>query len=156
MKNKPEPESCEPMDCPYYLVSRVNLSITSALKKSFKAAGLGHVKPSYLGVLWCLWIQDGTKTNELGRCAGLEPSSMTGMLDRMERDGLVIREADPKDRRAQNVLLTQEGQRVKETAVRLMNETLELLFAGFSEKEIETTKGFLRRVLINVHEEPTT
>src|SRR3954468_18005583 len=36
----------------------------------------------------------------LARRAGLHPATMTGVLDRLERDGWIVRERDPSDRRA--------------------------------------------------------
>ena len=97
-----------PPDCPYYLISRATLAVTSHLKKGFANEGIGTIKPAYLGVLLSLWDEDGLKANELGKRAGLEPSTMTGLLDRMERDGLVKREPDPNDRRAHRIHLTQD------------------------------------------------
>ena len=76
-----------PPDCPYYLISRSMLAVTSLLKKGFANEGINTIKPAYLSVLLSLWNEDGLKGNELGRRAGLEPSTMTGLLDRMERDG---------------------------------------------------------------------
>ncbi len=148
-----ELETCEPMDCPYYLVSRVGLGISSTLKAKLKEAGIGQIKPAYLGVLWCLWIEDGIKTRVLGKCAGLEPSSMTGVLDRMERDGLIRREADPEDRRAQLVFVTDEADQMKEAVARVMDETTAIMFTGFSDNTIAQAKGYLRRMLINLQGE---
>ena len=85
-------------ECPYYLISRVSLVVTSALKKGFANAGVEQVRPAYLCALMSLWQEDGLKVIELGKKAGLEPSTMTGLLDRMERDGLVSRTTDPRDR----------------------------------------------------------
>jgi len=96
----------EVTDCPYYLVSRATLVITNVLRRELQAAGIEQVKPAYLGVLMSLWVDDSLKVVELGRRAGLEPSTMTGLLDRMERDGLVARTADPADRRAHRTRLT--------------------------------------------------
>ena len=96
-------------DCPYYLISRATLVVTAALRRGMAEAGVGHVRPAYVGVLMSLWRDDGLKVGELGRRAGLEPSTMTGLLDRMERDGLLERGPDPTDRRALRILLTQKG-----------------------------------------------
>jgi DNA-binding MarR family transcriptional regulator len=49
---------------------------------------------------------------ELARHLGLDKSSMTGLVDRAERRGLVRRAADPHDGRAVQVSLTEEGQRL--------------------------------------------
>ena len=109
-------------DCPYYLVTRVALQVTSALKKGLITAGVQKVRPAYLGVLMSLWQADGLKGVALGRKAGLEPSTMTGLLDRMERDGLVARNVDPHDRRAQQIRLTPYGRDVKEPVQAVVEE----------------------------------
>lgn len=41
-----------------------------------------------------------------------DASNMTGIVDRLEKRGLVRREASPSDRRVKNVVLTDEGERV--------------------------------------------
>jgi DNA-binding MarR family transcriptional regulator len=51
---------------------------------------------------------------DLGATLGLEKSSLTGLVDRAVRRGLVRRAPDPDDRRAVHVLLTEEGREVAE------------------------------------------
>lgn len=142
-----------PMDCPYYLISRVTLFVTSALKKGFADAGVTAVKPSYLGVLMTLWREDGLKVVDLGRKSGLEPSSMTGLLDRMERDTLLYREADPSDRRAQRIYLTATGRKTRVPVLVVVDKVLEKVFNGIDKKERHETKNILQRVLTNAQEE---
>jgi DNA-binding MarR family transcriptional regulator len=70
--------------------------------------GLSIVQLRLLGVL-----RDRTPGMlELARHLGLDKSSMTGLVDRAERRGLVRRAADPHDGRAVQVSLTSEGQRL--------------------------------------------
>lgn len=153
MAEKTDEQLLDPRDCPYYLVTRVGLVMTAAFKKCFLAAGVGHVKPAYLGVLWCLWREEGAKMIDLARCAGLEPSTLTGLLDRMERDGYVKREADPNDRRVYQIFLTEEGKKIRDIVLRMVDETLALLFAGIEEKELDQFKTVLLRVLANARGE---
>ena len=141
-----------PIDCPYYLISRVTLFVTCALKKGFTDAGVTTVKPAYLGVLLTLWREDGLKVIDLGRKSGLEPSTMTGLLDRMERDTLLYREADPSDRRAQRIYLTATGREVKTPVLQAVDAVLAWVFKGIDEKEIRNTKDTLQRVLTNAQE----
>jgi DNA-binding MarR family transcriptional regulator len=141
-----------PTDCPYYLISRVTLFVTSTLKRGFTDAGLTAVKPAYLGVLLTLWCEDGLKVIDLGRKSGLEPSTMTGLLDRMERDELLYREADPSDRRAQRIYLTTTGREVKMPVLRVVDKVLAGVFKGIAEKELHNTKDILQRVLANAQE----
>jgi DNA-binding MarR family transcriptional regulator len=139
-------------DCPYYLITRAALQVTAALKKGFIAAGVQKVRPAYLGVLMSLWQTDGLKVVVLGRQAGLEPSTMTGLLDRMERDGLVARCVDPQDRRAQQITLTPLGSDVREPVQAVVEGVMATVFAGIAQPELEQTKKLLRQVLGNLQE----
>ena len=142
-----------PPDCPYYLISRSMLAVTSHLKKGFANEGIGTIKPAYLGVLLALWDEDGLRANELGKRAGLEPSTMTGLLDRMERDGVVKREPDPNDRRANRIHLTKEGFNAEVSATKVVSNTLEKVLNTLDDKDIETTKNVLRTILQNCGKE---
>ena len=78
---------------------------------------------------------------------------MTGLLDRMERDGLVKREPDPNDRRANRIHLTQEGVDAEVSATKVVSTTLKKVFRTISKKDIETTKNLLRTILLNCSKE---
>ena len=78
---------------------------------------------------------------------------MTGLLDRMERNGLLYREADPSDRRAQLIYLSAIGHEVKPTVLHILEEVLHRVFRGITPKEIQQTKDVLRRVLANAAQE---
>ena len=139
-------------ECPYYLISRVSLVVTSALKKGFADAGVEKVRPAYLCVMMSLWEEDGLKVIELGKKAGLEPSTMTGLLDRMERDGLVSRTMDPRDRRVLRIYLNETGQNVRDPVLKVIDDVLADVFAGISKEDISHTKNILRHVLTNAYE----
>jgi DNA-binding MarR family transcriptional regulator len=102
-----------------------------------------------------LWQEDGLKVIELGKKAGLEPSTMTGLLDRMERDELVARTTDPNDRRALRINLTKTGQQVRDPVLKVVDRVLTEVFAGIAEDDISQTKNLLRHVLANAHEDST-
>jgi DNA-binding MarR family transcriptional regulator len=84
---------------------------------------------------------------ELARRAGLHPATMTGILDRLQRGGWVIRERDPAaaDRRAVAVrVLPARGAEV----FRLysgMNSSIDEICAGYSDAELDVLADFLRR-----------
>ena len=137
-------------ECPYYLISRAALAITSALKRGYTAAGAGRVKPAYLGVLMGLWEKDSQRVVELGRKAGLEPSTMTGLIDRMERDGFVRREPDPADRRALRVRLTARSLNMREAVTAVTDTILEDVLTGITGKDLEAMKGVLKQILRNL------
>lgn len=143
----------DPMTCPYYMFSRLTLGITSALKKRLFKADLAQVKPAYLWALMSLWVTDGLKVTEIARAAGLETSTMTGLLDRMERDGLVTRTADPADRRILRIYLTEEGKRMRGPVIAETCRVLDELFEGVPEEHLELVKTTLARVLSKVQQQ---
>ncbi|MGO9215002.1 MAG: MarR family winged helix-turn-helix transcriptional regulator [Syntrophales bacterium] len=145
--------SMNPEDCPYFLITRVSLCATAAFKRGFAEAGLTDMRPAYLGALMSLWEEDGLKVTELGRRAGLEPSTMTGLIDRMERDGLVQRVFDPSNRRELKIHLTDAGRAIKDTVASTVESILKKVLTGLKSTEIEQMKGTLRKILMNVHEE---
>jgi DNA-binding MarR family transcriptional regulator len=138
-----------PTDCLYYLLSRATLGATAALRRELAAAGVEKVKPAYLGVLITLWRQDGVQATALGRKAGLEPSSMTGILDRMERDELIRRKADPSDRRAQRIHLTARGSEIRDAVMEVVDRVLAEVTDGIAEEDVARVKDTLRQVLDN-------
>jgi DNA-binding MarR family transcriptional regulator len=141
----------EPTNCPYYLVSRATLLVTTALRRELRQAGVDHVRPAYLGVLLTLWREDGLKVVELGRRAGLEPSTMTGLLDRMERDGLLARAADPEDRRAHRIHLTEKGHEAMQPVSDVMDRALGKILDGIGQEDLTGLKQTLRRILANAN-----
>lgn len=64
----------------------------------------------------------------IGQRLGVSPSTMTGLVDRLERQGYVERRRHPTDRRATFLMLTRKGQRAfereKDFYRRLINEML--------------------------------
>ena len=142
-------------DCLYYLISRTSLVITSALKKGFALADVGQMKPAYIGVLLSLWNEDGVKMVELGRKAGLEPSTMSGLLDRMAKDKLIKRVAAKNDRRAQLIFLTESGKNIQKPVLEAINQVLADVFGDIPENDIAVSKQFLRHILANSHKKIT-
>lgn len=140
-------------ECPYYLISRVSLLVTAALKKEFASSGVERVKPAYLCVLMSLWQEDGLKVIELSKKAGLEPSTMTGLLDRMERDELVERTTDLTDRRVLRIHLTKIGRQIRDPVLNVVERVITEVFAGIPQEGISQTKKFLRQVLANANTE---
>jgi DNA-binding MarR family transcriptional regulator len=60
-------------------------------------------------LLWTLRDEDGQPVGALAEHLGVNPSTITGHVDRLVRQGLVRREEDPGDRRIVRNYLTDEG-----------------------------------------------
>jgi len=60
-------------------------------------------------ILFCLLENDGSTLSEIGTRAQIENSSLTTMVDKLERDGLVERRLCSQDRRVIRLHLTEKG-----------------------------------------------
>lgn len=69
--------------------------------------------PQLHGVLWL--GQDGPLSmGELARRVGVTEKTITGIVDRLEREGYALRERDPSDRRVVHVRLTPRGREISD------------------------------------------
>ncbi|WP_329052761.1 MarR family transcriptional regulator [Amycolatopsis sp. NBC_01488] len=83
----------------------------------------------------------------LARRAGLHPATMTGILDRLQKGGWIVRERDPDaaDRRAVEVRAVRGRNAELFRLYAGMNTAMDDLCAGYSEEELALIAGFLRR-----------
>jgi DNA-binding MarR family transcriptional regulator len=81
----------------------------------------------------------------LARLAGLHPATMTGILDRLERGGWIVRERDPADRRAVMVRALPDRQGELLRLYGGMSRSMNKLIASYSDKELEVIADFLHR-----------
>jgi DNA-binding MarR family transcriptional regulator len=71
---------------------------------------------------------------ELARHLGLDKSSMTGLVDRAERRGLVRRTVSPRDRRGVQVSLTEQGRELAVVITAAAGRRVQALTAGLSDE----------------------
>lgn len=83
----------------------------------------------------------------LARRAGLHPATMTGILDRLQRGGWVVRERDPEaaDRRAVTVRAVPDRTAEVYRLYSGMNTAMDEICGGYTESELELLADFLRR-----------
>ena len=93
--------------------------------------------------------QRGDTAAVLAREMECDTGSMTRMLDRLEAKDLIVRTRSTDDRRRVQLDLTPGGKRLAERLVAAIVKILNKHLDGFSEDELETFKGFLRRMLGN-------
>lgn len=99
------------------------------------------------GQLLCVLMARSYGMSELGAVLGLAKSSLTGLVDRTERNGLVRREPDPQDTRAVRVSLTVQGVRLAGDFYAGTSRRVEELSAGLGPAERDMLAGLLGRIV---------
>jgi DNA-binding MarR family transcriptional regulator len=83
----------------------------------------------------------------------LSNATVSGLISRMESRGLVIRVANPNDKRDKHIVLTDKG---SETAAAIKKSILTLeqkVVKGFKDEEVKELLSFFERMLTNIKEE---
>lgn len=101
------------------------------------------------GQLLCVLMSQPFGMGELGGMLGLAKSSLTGLVDRCERNGLVRREPDPQDMRAVRVALTSRGSKLAEEFYAETCRRVDKLPASLSAAERDTLADLLGRVVLD-------
>jgi len=104
---------------------------------------------SQQGQLLCVLMARPRGMSELGAMLRLAKSSLTGLVDRTERNGLVRREADRGDLRAVQVALTPRGNELVEEFYAETCRRIEELPAALGAEERDTLAGLLGRVVLD-------
>lgn len=108
-----------------------------------ETAGVGGLTSAQAGVLFLLGRQDGAAIGEVAEALDTAPSAMSGLIDRMERAGLVERRADPTDGRGQRIFMTDQGRAAREAAKAGLEEINRKITEGFSEAEMDVVSRWL-------------
>lgn len=98
-------------DCVCFLVGRISRRLNKITKESISSYGL---TTSQFFMLIALYEENEILISKLAKKVALDKATLTGIIDRLERDGLVERRDDPKDRRAIRVYLTPKAEAIKE------------------------------------------
>lgn len=80
---------------------------------------------------------------QLGAGLGLGAPALSGLIDRMSRDGLILRTPDPTDGRACNIALTEAGRSVRAEAVKSARILNDRLCEGFDDAELAVVERWL-------------
>ncbi|MFD8564931.1 MarR family winged helix-turn-helix transcriptional regulator [Streptosporangium canum] len=104
---------------------------------------------SQQGQLLCVLMAQPYGMSELGAVLGLAKSSLTGLVDRTERNGLVQRTPDPQDSRAVRIALTRKGGGLAEEFYVETCRRIESLTTGLADADRDALAGLLGRVVLD-------
>ena len=115
----------------------------------FKSKGLELTKQQLI-VLKVLSKNDGIVQNNLAFITNRDKTSLTRLIDTMEKKDLVQRSISEKDKRIKFVHITAEGKRMQEAAMPIMNEILDRVQTDIDQEDLDTTIKVLKQIGINI------
>ena len=130
------------------LTQCINYLLTTAQHTVFQylnaKLSVYDITPSQYGVLSCLWQRSYATPKQISEILCLETSTISGVLDRMQKKGLIDRSVDKEDRREVRVIATEKGQALEEPISKIIEEVNEEVLKCFSAEEVDVLKENLR------------
>jgi DNA-binding MarR family transcriptional regulator len=94
-------------------------------------------------VLFSLLRNQGQNIKSIAEDVDLDSSAITGLVDRLEKESLVVRRIDPEDRRAFHIYLTSKGELIARKAHEIAEATNQHLRSIGSPEQQEFLDSFL-------------
>ena len=128
---------------PSTLIKKASRLLIKKANELLKPYGLTD---AYSYFLMTLYQQDGLTQTEMHKQIGIEQPTAVRTLDRMERDGLIIRTRSTADRRAIEIRLTEKGRDCQTIIEQCAYELNQYALNGFKEEEKSAMKHLLKKI----------
>lgn len=130
------------------LNGKVSAAINRKLLRNFRQHGF-EITPEQWTVLIFLWEKDGVTQQELCNATFKDKPSMTRLIDNMERQHLVVRISDKRDRRTNLIHLTKDGREIENKIKEISHQTFTEALQGVTTEELEICQNMLKKIFIN-------
>jgi DNA-binding MarR family transcriptional regulator len=89
---------------------------------------------------------EGTPSTQLGPNMGMESTSLSRSLNKLEKSGYIARKPDPKDKRKSIIHLTKSGLAGREVAKEIVLDFNNKVFSHFNKSEMDTFFNILKKI----------
>ena len=128
-------------ECVNYLLTTAQHSVFLKMTEKLSVFDL---TPVQYAVLYCLWENDKKSPKEIAERLKLENSTISGILERMEKKDLIKRMISKEDRRFIQIMLTEKGAVLEKDVLAAVDKVNEEVMSVFSKEECENLKTQLR------------
>ncbi|MCG8502709.1 MAG: MarR family transcriptional regulator [Firmicutes bacterium] len=133
-------------DCVSYIATNAVKKVADAFNKKLMALGITRVQWT---ALFYLGKYKSISQFELAEKMNIKTSTMARLIDRMEREGYVIRAKEPADRRVTKLVLTDKGRDLREKLIPEGERFSKLVSRDISDEEIRIFISVLNKMVEN-------
>lgn len=133
-----------------FQISKIKQLGDRVFEKILTAQGIEAFNGAQGRILYVLWQEDGVPIKTISERCGLAITSLTTMLQRMEKSGLIIRQQDSGDKRKTLIFLTDKAKALKEDYDAVSDRMSAIFYQGFTEEEIRNFEEHLERIRLNL------
>ena len=136
----------------FFLIKRTSKAFIRRLNRNFSQAGQ-NITGEQWRMLRCLWYQDGQRQQDLAEKAHKDKTSITRIVDSMEKRDLVVRIPDRLDRRQKLIYLTDKGKRLREESMQVAQKTSLEAQQGIEPEHLDVFRDVLAKIHNNLSRE---
>ena len=133
-----------------FQISKIKQLGDRVFEKILTAQGIEAFNGAQGRILYVLWQEDGVPIKTIAERCGLAITSLTTMLERMEKSGLIIRQQDSGDKRKTLIFLTDKAKALKEDYDAVSDRMSAIFYQGFTEEEIRNFEEHLERIRLKL------
>ncbi len=133
-----------------FLISQIKQIQGRIFERLLKANDIEDFNGAQGRILFILWQEDNLPIYQLSQRTSLAKTTLTSMLDRLEKQGYLRRIPDPQDRRQIRIALTERARAMNERYQKVSAEMSEIFYSGFDQEEILQFEDTLRKILENL------
>ena len=127
-----------------FLISKTHQAFREQFKEQLNTF---HLTPPQFSTLAFLWKEDGMSQAQLGSKLQIDRTTMSGILDRLEKQDLILRETSSEDRRLFLIYLTPHGKKLFPVIEGIAEQGTQTLTSTLSAEERELLASLLKRIL---------
>ena len=129
------------------LLKKIYREYSATLLQSLQSKGFTDLRASFLEILYFICENNGPSIKEIGKACGLKKQTMTSHLNELEKRGYILRKSALQDKRAQNIFLTEYGEKFRFNLFESISELENLYIKKIGEVELER----IEHTLTNFH-----
>jgi MarR family transcriptional regulator for hemolysin len=133
-------------DTLWYSLKELQTVMSQRFSEHLSAHGI--TRPQY-EILMQLFQTDGMTQADIAERCKKDAPTVTGVIDRLERDGFVERSKHPTDRRAHFVILTEKGKHLRDTIPNIRKAMQDQAMIGLTQKEFDRLREILHKIALN-------
>ena len=134
------------------LINSAHRAMTKRFVQNAMKSGLDISLDQWM-VLGPIWQLESASQKELGEITLKDKTSITRLVDILEKKNLVVRVEDQIDHRIKRVILTNAGKQLFFDVLPIMEKTREEVRKNISDQDIETFKKVLSSIIVNLEDE---
>lgn len=132
----------------------IGLMLKTSAKAWEKAADIElHQRFGLVGAQWkiivILSMKEGITQRQIADMAFVEAPTLVPVIDKMEKEGYITRQSDPKDRRNNLVFMTEKSKDMVDPIIDCIVEIRNMGLAKISKKDMETARKVLEQIIAN-------